>query len=82
MAEKCPSLPSAELFGQNKLYQIIKVEKSRDQTVWKKAIRQSNDRMFVFKILDDFGNPVSFAFDLDNTVVLFFTRWDLVKWCP
>jgi hypothetical protein len=69
--------PPPLLLTQNKLYKIISVEKFRDQEVWKKAIRQSNDRMFVFEFLDDGGNTVSFAFDLDDTAVFFLTQKDL-----
>jgi hypothetical protein len=75
-------MPPPELLTKNKLYKIISVEKYQDQKVWEKAIRQSKERMFVFKILDDVGNQVSFAFDLDDTAVLFFTQGDLVQLYP
>ncbi len=70
-------IPPSELITQNKIYKVIRVEKYRNQKVWEKRIRESNDRMFVFSFLDDGGKPASFAFDLDDEAIFLFTGTDL-----
>ncbi len=74
-----PIPPAPELITKNKVYKVIRVEKYQNQKVWKKSIRQSSDRMFVFSFLDDGGNPVSFALDLDDEAIFLFTEKDLLQ---
>jgi hypothetical protein len=62
-----------------KFYKIRQTEKYTDQKVWKKKIRNSDNRLYVFTFLDDSNVSVRFALDLDDKEVFFLSQKDLGK---
>jgi hypothetical protein len=71
------NVPPELLLTKHKLYRVLFVDACREQGVWKKCIRQSRARMFLFTLVNDDGTPQHFGFDLDDPEVLFFTRQDV-----
>jgi hypothetical protein len=62
-----------------KFYKILQTEKYTRQKVWKKKIRDTDDRLYVFTFLDDSNVSVRFALDLDDKEIFFLSQKDLGK---
>ncbi len=62
-----------------KYYKIRQSEKYTDQKVWKKKIRDTDNRLYVFTFLDDSNVSVRFALDLDDKEIFFLSQNDLEK---
>lgn len=73
LEETPPRMP----ITQRRLYRVRGVEPFRGQKLWQRRIRDENDRLFVFTVVNDDGTPEPFAFDLDDPKVLFLSREDL-----
>ncbi len=73
-----PGPPTIQL-GPLKFYKIRQTEKYTHQKVWKKKIRDTASRLYVFTFLDDSNVSVRFALDLDDKEIFFLTQKDLGK---
>lgn len=70
------NVPPELLLTKHRLYRVLFVDACKEEGVWKKCIRQSRERLFLFTLVNDDGAPQHFGFDLDDPEVLFFTRQD------
>jgi len=70
--------PPAFYMSKDKVYRVVKYEEydGRDG-IAAKRIRDSTARMYTFSLVDDRGEDMDFAFDLDDWTVVFFTSGDL-----
>ncbi len=73
------NVPPELLLTKHKLYRVLFVDACKEQGVWKKCIRQSRARLFLFTLVNDGGTPQHFGFDLDDPEVLFFTHQDMAS---
>jgi len=58
---------------------VIYAEKYTDQTVWKKKLRETNGRLYVFTFLDDSNVTARYALDQDDKEIFFLSQKDLGK---
>jgi hypothetical protein len=58
-------------------YKVIHIEKYTDQKVWKKKLRETNSRLYIFTFLDDSNVTVRYALDLDDKEIFFLSQKDL-----
>jgi len=70
--------PPMFYMSRDKIYRVVKCEEydGREGPAFKR-IRDSIARMDVFTLVDDRGEELKFAFDLDDSDVVFFTMGDL-----
>jgi hypothetical protein len=70
--------PPTFYMSKDKVYRVMKYEEydGRDG-IAAKRIRESTARIYTFTLVDDRGEDMKFAFDLDDTGVVFFTSGDL-----
>ncbi|HNS21522.1 MAG TPA: hypothetical protein PKH24_13545 [Sedimentisphaerales bacterium] len=73
LAEGPPDMP----LTKHKLYAVVSVERYDGRDVWKMCIREDRRRLRLFTVRAGDGTGETFAFDLDDLQVLFFTRRDL-----
>ena len=72
-------VPPDFMMTPNKIYKISSCEKYKDQDVWIKKIRETTDRLFIFKFTRDDDEIEEIALDLDDEKVLFFAKDDLTQ---
>jgi len=73
------NVPPDLLLTKHKLYRVLFVDTCKERGVWKKCIRASRERLFLFTVVNDDGAPQHFGFDLDDPEVLFFSRQDIAR---
>jgi hypothetical protein len=73
------NVPPEMLLTKHRLYRVLFVDAGKEEGVWKKCIRASRERLFLFTLVNDDGAPQHFGFDLDDPEVLFFTRQDIAR---
>jgi hypothetical protein len=71
------NVPPELLLTRHKLYRVLFVDVCKEEGIWKKCIRQSRTRLFLFTLVNDDNTPQHFGFDLDDPEVLFFTHQDV-----
>ncbi len=64
-----PAPPSISLTHM-RFYKVNGFKKYDGQKVWRKTIRENNDRMMIFAFLDDTKTEIEFALDLDDKEIL------------
>jgi len=70
--------PPTFYMSKDKIYRVIKYEEYDGlEGIATKRIRESISRMYTFTLVDDRGEDVKFAFDLDDWTVVFLTSGDL-----
>jgi len=67
-------IPPSFYLTKQKIYKIIAVEKYNDQSVMVKKIRESNERVYIFTLLNDLGKNTQIGLDIDDQTILFFNE--------
>ena len=71
-----PAPPTFQIRPLN-FYKVLHTEKYTDQKVWKRKLRETNIRLYVFTFLDDSNVTVKYALDLDDKEIFFLSQKDL-----
>ena len=70
--------PPTFYMSKDKIYRVLEHEEyDGREGIATKRIRESFSRMYTFTLVDDRGEDMKFAFDLDDVSVVFFTSGDL-----
>ena len=74
-------IPPDMLLTKRRLYRVLSVKAYKGQKVWEKRIRDEDERLFLFTLINDEGAHESFGFDLDDPELLPFSRREIAEVC-
>ena len=69
--------PPAMRLTPNRPYRVLSVDVYQGQGIWERRIRESDERFFVFTLVNDEGSEEAYGFDLDDPNVLLFSQQDV-----
>ena len=70
--------PLTIFLSKDKIFRVIKFEEhDGKEGIPAKRIRESFSRMYIFTLVDDRGQEIEIALDLDDWDIVYFTMGDL-----